>query len=101
MLAQTEEHLKARAKAWQKQLGSGELIQGFSTIGGGSLPGETLPTWLLQLYPKSPNKLLNCLREQNPPLIARIQDQSVVLDPRSVQEDEDQVIIKHLLNCTK
>ena len=101
MLAQTEEQLNARAKAWQKQLGSGELIQGFSTIGGGSLPGETLPTWLLQLNPKSPNKLLNCLREQNPPLIARIQDQSVVLDPRSVQEDEDQVIIKHLLNCTK
>ena len=101
MLAQSDKEIKPRAKTWQKAIGVGEIIAGASTIGGGSLPGETLPTWLLQISPKSPNKLLKSLREQNPPIIARIQDQSVVLDPRSVQEDEDDIIIKHLIHCTK
>lgn len=101
MLAQSDQDLKARAQAWQNAIGTGEVIRGLSTIGGGSLPGETLATWLLQLSPKSPNKLLKALREQTPPIIARIQDQSVVLDPRSVQQDEDDIIIQHLINCTK
>ncbi len=101
MLAQSEQAIKTRAEAWQKAIGFGEIIPGESTIGGGSLPGETLPTWLLQLSPKSPNKLLKSLRDQNPALIARIQDQSVVLDPRSVQTHEDDIIIKHLMHCTK
>ena len=101
MLAQSESQIRQRAQAWQKQHGTGEVIKAESTIGGGSLPGETLPTWLLQLKPKSANQLLKALREQKPPIIARIQDHSLVLDPRTVQENEDIIVtntLKKLLN---
>lgn len=101
MLSQSESQIRQRAQAWQKQLGTGEVIKAESTIGGGSLPGETLPTWLLQLKPKSANKMLKALREQKPPIIARIQDNSLVLDPRTVQQNEDIIVIntlKKLLN---
>jgi len=96
MLSQSEAQIKQRAQAWQSQISGSQIIPGESTIGGGSLPGETLPTWLLQLKSKSPNKLLNALREGKPPIIARIQDQSVVLDPRTVQTEEEIMIIQRL-----
>ena len=96
MLSQSEAQIKQRAQTWQSQIPSCQIIPGESTIGGGSLPGETLPTWLLQLKPKSPNKLLNALRDGKPPIIARIQDQSVVLDPRTVQTEEEIMIIQRL-----
>lgn len=96
MLSRSEAQIKQRAQAWQARIPNSQIISGESTIGGGSLPGETLPTWLLQLKPKSPNKLLNALREGKPPIIARIQDQSVVLDPRSVQTEEEIMLIQRL-----
>lgn len=96
MLSQSEVQIKQRAQAWQAQLPNSQIIPGESTIGGGSLPGETLPTWLLQFKPKSANKLLNALRAGKPPIIARIQEQSVVLDPRTVQAEEELIIIQRL-----
>ena len=96
MLSQSEAQIKQRAQAWQAQLPNSQIIPGESTIGGGSLPGETLPTWLLQFKPKSANKLLNALRAGKPPIIARIQEQSVVLDPRTVQAEEELIIIQRL-----
>ena len=101
MLSQNEEQLKQRVESWCSQLNAGQVIKGLSTIGGGSLPGETLPTFLLQLSVKSPNKLLKALRENRPAIIARIQDGSLVLDPRTVHPDEDKVIINSLKHLVK
>jgi L-seryl-tRNA(Ser) seleniumtransferase len=64
-----------------------ELIDGESTVGGGSLPGETLPTTLIALASEiqSPDALLNMLRDAG--VIARIKDNSVLLDLRTVLDD--------------
>ncbi len=96
MIAQTPETLCARAQAWADALGVGLVIPGQSTVGGGSLPGETLPTHLLALPAKSPDRLLARLRRLNPPLIARLQDDRVVLDPRTILPEQEPVLLDQL-----
>jgi len=96
MLSRSTESLQAQAQSWQQQLGFGDVLPGFSTVGGGSLPEETLPTWLLALEAKSPQKLLTALRACQPPIIARIQNDRVVLDPRTIQPEEEDVLLAGL-----
>jgi len=96
MLNRSAESLQAQAKSWQQKLGVGEILPGYSTVGGGSLPEETLPTWLLALEAKSPQKLLAALRACQPPIIARIQNDRVVLDPRTIQPDEEDAFLAGL-----
>ncbi len=69
-------------------LGQGEVIPSESTVGGGSLPEECISTFVLALNVKSPDKFLKKLREANPPIIARTENDKVLLDPRTVLDDE-------------
>jgi L-seryl-tRNA(Ser) seleniumtransferase len=96
MIAAPAEELCARAAAWAAALGQGEVIAGESTIGGGSLPGETLPTFVLVFSASSPDRLLARLRQQNPPIIARLQDDRVVLDPRTVLPEQEEALLSGL-----
>ncbi|HJW89609.1 MAG TPA: L-seryl-tRNA(Sec) selenium transferase [Anaerolineales bacterium] len=96
MISAPVEKLRARAESWIQALGMGAVIPGRSTIGGGSLPGETLPTYLVALSLASPNQALARLRRSTPPIIARLQDDRVVLDPRSVLPDEDGDLLESL-----
>lgn len=89
MITATPDSLQARARAWAEQLGTGAVIPGESTVGGGSLPGETLPTFLLALEVASPDRFLARLRQGDPPVIARLQEDRVVCDPRSVLPEQD------------
>ncbi|HET9906657.1 MAG TPA: L-seryl-tRNA(Sec) selenium transferase [Anaerolineales bacterium] len=88
MISLTPEKVRVRAEAWQAELGQGEVIKSESTVGGGSLPEESLPTYVLSLTVKGPDKFLKKLREGNPPVIARVENQAVLLDPRTVLQDE-------------
>lgn len=96
MLSYSEDALHTRAQSVIDSLGSGSLLRGKSTIGGGSLPEETLDTWLVSFATPSPTKLLKKLREQTPPVIARIQDDRVVCDLRTVQPEETSYLIENL-----
>ena len=93
MLAREESSLREQALGWQRQLGIGLVIPGKSTIGGGSLPEETLPTWLFALETQAPQKLLSRLRACRPAIIARIEDQRVVFDPRTILPDEETLLL--------
>lgn len=88
MMSLTPEQLKVRAEAWRDALGRGEVIPSESAVGGGSLPGECLSTFVLALSVKSPDKFLKKLRDANPPVIARTEDGKVLLDPRTVLNDD-------------
>lgn len=91
MLAKLPEDLKNTALHWQQILGTGEVIEGKSAVGGGSLPEETQPTWLFVLSVKNPDRFLAKLRAYSTPIIARIEGDKVFFDPRTVfpeQEDE-------------
>ena len=95
-LAQTQQQLEARAARWAVELGQGEVIAGLSTIGGGSLPEESMPTSLLALKVRHPNQFLTRLRQANPPVIAYVANDQVLLDPRTVLPEQEKDLLKVL-----
>jgi L-seryl-tRNA(Ser) seleniumtransferase len=96
MIAARTEDLRARAEALVARLDdpvAGERpVALASTVGGGSLPGETLPSWGIAI-PGS-NTLLARLRAGEPPVIARIEDGRVVLDLRTVDPAHDTALAR-------
>jgi L-seryl-tRNA(Ser) seleniumtransferase len=103
MLTRTPESIEARARAVADRLQSSalyecEIVDGRSTVGGGTTPGLTLPTRLLALtHPGlSADALETALRAAELPVIARIERDRVVLDLRTVFEDEDETLIAGL-----
>ena len=96
MISGTHQEMTSRATAWQCALEQGSVIDGKSTVGGGSLPGETLSTSLLALEVRNPDDFLLKLRRMEPPLIARIENDRVVLDPRTVLPVQEAILLSHL-----
>ncbi|MCX7680720.1 MAG: L-seryl-tRNA(Sec) selenium transferase [Anaerolineae bacterium] len=98
MIALPLEQIEQRARRWRRYLKQAglavEIVDGLSTIGGGSLPGETLPTRLVALNVPHPVELAARLRAADPPVITRIEDDRLVLDPRTVLADEEQPMLK-------
>ena len=90
-----------------KALGGGaKVADGESMIGGGSLPGSTLPTRLVAIGGGKrgvslAQKLARKLRENaGVPIIGRISDDVLLLDPRSVLPEEDGIVIQALRGLT-
>jgi len=98
MIGTTPEQIEARAQRWRAMLGMGEVIESRSTVGGGSLPEETLPTYVLALHVPQPNKFLSKLRAANPPVIARVENEQVMFDPRTVLPEEEGALMVALKN---
>ena len=96
MMSMSLDQTKVRCEAWRAALGTGEIIKSESTVGGGSLPEESIPTFVLALRVKSPDKFLKRLRESKPPIIARTENDQVLLDPHTVFEDQDVIVISTL-----
>jgi L-seryl-tRNA(Ser) seleniumtransferase len=96
MIAMTAEEVGVRAEALATTLrGNGldaSVIDGASTIGGGSAPGSSLPTRLVALQTPRPDDLLTRLRASDPPIVARIENDLVVLDLRTVLPDQDEAL---------
>ena len=102
MIAAPLEDIDRRAGEWAAALGAtARMVDGESMVGGGSLPGGTLPTRLVSLAAPKGRRggvqaLATSLRRQNPPIIARIDNDALLLDPRSVLPEEDPVVVKAL-----
>lgn len=98
MMAVSVDAIERRARALGntlRQAGWGiSLMPGASTIGGGSAPGVELPTMLLAVSRegRSANDLEAGLRALSPPVIARIENDRVVLDLRTVLEEQDELL---------
>ena len=88
MMSFTLEQVKVRAEAWRDALGQGEVIPSESTVGGGSLPDECMSTYVLALKVTSPDKFLKRLRAGRPSVIARVEDDTILFDPRTVLDDQ-------------
>jgi len=93
-ISRTPDEIKRRAESLIAAIGMGELIEGLSAIGGGSLPGETLPTWLVGLRVKNPTKFLMNLRNHSSPVVARVENDLVILDLRTVEPTDDEQVAK-------
>jgi len=79
-----------RAGGWRTS-----VVDGLSTIGGGSAPGSEIPTRLLVLEHDDATAvdIEQRLRSLDPPVITRIQDGRVVLDLRTVADADDELIV--------
>ncbi len=93
MMALTPEELRQRAQRWRDVLGMGQVQSAVSTVGGGSLPEATLPTYVLALRPRHPTAFLARLRAQEPPIIARIENDAVLFDPRTVFPEQEEALL--------
>jgi L-seryl-tRNA(Ser) seleniumtransferase len=92
MLTMSQEELRQRAEKLQSVFASLRpcvLVSGHSAVGGGSFPGAELPTTLVALDPGELGAagLALRLRLGTPPVVARVQEGRVVLDPRTLPEE--------------
>ena len=103
MIAAPLDHLRARAEVWRDRLAAQGLPAGVqsgeSAVGGGSLPGETLPTVVLALAAPAPDALARRLRAGDLPVICRIQADRLLFDPRTVLPEGDEDLIAALLRA--
>lgn len=97
MISQSLNQINHRAKHWAERVG-GKVVQGESTVGGGSLPGTSLPTVLLAIDTSSPDKLMAQLRQANTPVIARVSAGQVLFDPRTVLPEQDDTLLNIILS---
>ena len=101
MISLPLEEIDRKAKLWAEAAGeAAQVIDGESLIGGGSLPGASLPTRLLALGdPQKPalaQKLARKLRAFDPPVVGRISENLLLLDPRTVAPAEEETVVRAL-----
>jgi L-seryl-tRNA(Ser) seleniumtransferase len=99
MLTADPADLRRRAEALAKALpeaARATVVPGESEVGGGSFPGAQLATFLVQLNPShlTPDTLLARLRDSDPPTIARIDANRVLVDPRTLLPGDDAAVIR-------
>ena len=101
MIATPPDSLRARADALAARLPGAATVALAATIGGGSLPGETLPSFGLALAARSANRLLAALRGADPAVVGRIEDGRVVLDLRTVDPTTDDDLASELASALR
>lgn len=104
MISADIQSLARRVHKWRRALHgmpqldhrSVAVVDSVSTVGGGSLPGQTLPTKALALAVPSVDELATSLRQVHPPVIARIENDQLLLDPRTVLPEQDKALLTAL-----
>jgi L-seryl-tRNA(Ser) seleniumtransferase len=106
MLAEPADQVRTRADRLLAAVGSAaaafrpDVAPAQATIGGGSLPGQTLPSWSLRLHTAEPDRLAHALRTATPAVLPRIEDGALLLDLRTVLPDEEQLLAQCLQSLT-
>jgi L-seryl-tRNA(Ser) seleniumtransferase len=100
MIAAPLDELQARAECVAAALLAlgvvAEVVDGESTVGGGSLPDETLPSRLVAVGVESEAALAARLRAGDPPVVARLERDRLLLDPRTILPEEDALLLDAL-----
>ncbi|MDQ2914956.1 MAG: L-seryl-tRNA(Sec) selenium transferase, partial [Chloroflexota bacterium] len=98
MIAADPRALAARARSVVAGLAASgieaEVIEVRSTVGGGSLPEETQPSFAVAIGGARATLVAEALRSADPPVISRIVDERVALDLRSVLPEDDDVLTR-------
>ncbi|MEZ4523700.1 MAG: L-seryl-tRNA(Sec) selenium transferase [Thermomicrobiales bacterium] len=100
MMSRTRDQLVERTARWHAALTDERfrLINTTSVIGGGSLPGKTLPSAGLAIVPgeSSPTEIARSLRLAEQPVFPRVENDCVIIDARTVLPDQDEALIETL-----
>ena len=96
MLSLSAEQIKTRSEQFQRRISRYEtdLIDGESVIGGGATPAQSLPTVLIAIKAEDVTGLERRLRASDPPVIARIEDDRLVIDLRTVLPAEEEELLR-------
>ena len=98
MIAAAPRAIAARARSLAAELSAAgipaETIEVRSTVGGGSLPEETQPSFAVAIGGAPATRLAQALRSADPPVVARIVEERVALDLRSVLPEDDEVLAR-------
>lgn len=91
MLRRDLPSLRRRARRWAQCAGeAGAVVSARTMVGGGSLPGQGVPTWCAAIRPPGgATAFAAALRRGSPPVIGRIEDDAVLLDPRTSPARDD------------
>ena len=93
MIATPVAHLAMRANTIVAQLPAPwQVRETQSTIGGGALPGETLPSWALVCPHATPDLLASRFRHYQVPIIGRVQSDAFWLDMRTIAPSDDMLV---------
>jgi L-seryl-tRNA(Ser) seleniumtransferase len=96
MVRRSAEALRARVEGWLTALDAGagaRAVPVSSVAGGGTYAGDNLPSWALALATDDADALVARLRTGDPPVLARIENGAVLLDARTVLDDEDAALL--------
>jgi L-seryl-tRNA(Ser) seleniumtransferase len=108
MIATPLAALEARCQTWQaalRDLVETEIVATDATVGGGSLPGETLPSRALALGAEAiaevvpgltVEELARRLRTGQPPVVGRVEADRLLLDARTVLPEQDEALVEAL-----
>ncbi len=98
MLSQEPNHVRRRARAWARVAGeAGSVIAATTMVGGGSLPGQGVPTYCTGIRaPWGAAETARRLREAPVPIISRVADDSCLLDPRTVSLADDAEVVRSI-----
>jgi L-seryl-tRNA(Ser) seleniumtransferase len=96
MIAEPAERVRERAEAVCGRLAgvSASVVPGQSVVGGGSTPEQPLPTWLIAIPTSDAAGLERRLRLGQPPVIARVEKEQVLLDLRTVFPEEEEELAR-------
>lgn len=105
-LAMSPEEIKSRAERMVEQLkaksGSPDLfsVQPVdSASGGGSLAGQSLPSWAIAVSCENPGQLAERLRLGTPAVVGRLNEGRNLIDLRTVLPDDEEVLSRRILEC--
>tara|TARA_B110000263_G_scaffold248728_1_gene264346 strand:- start:169 stop:1554 length:1386 start_codon:yes stop_codon:yes gene_type:complete len=103
MISADIDSLDKRAKRWSRNLRGikSKVINGTTAVGGGSLPGQLLPTRNLAIPQEScgvggMEKIAGLLRNEDTPIIARVSEDNILFDPRTILPEDDDTFLKNL-----
>jgi L-seryl-tRNA(Ser) seleniumtransferase len=104
MLAESESSLQARADALCARLAAegiqGDVVEASGAVGGGTFPGVELPSRALALRHDAPDHLARRLRAGEPPVVARILDDALLLDVRTVLPGQDDDLVRRVVEAS-
>ena len=93
--------INRRARKWRRMLAqagiSAEVVDAESAVGGGSLPGQTLPTRALRIATPHAAKIAAKLRDAAVPVITRLEEGAIWFDPRTVLPEQESVLLAEVV----
>lgn len=93
MLSADASALRRRARRWARAAGGKTcVVRSETMVGGGSLPGQGVPTWCTAIPTARPDDLSRRLRIASPAVVGRIEGGNVLLDPRAVDPLDDRFV---------